>query len=168
MGQELFEKLQSMLGQESGPYQANDVVNPAMTRHWCEAMQDGNPLYTDEAYAKNSKFGGVIAPPQMAQTYCLPALWPPDDQEPNILGQLSKMMDDAGYAGVVATTTSHEYFAPMRPGDHISYGLKFMTASEEKKTSLGTGFFLTVEYSYTNQNGELVCKQPFTIFKFKI
>ncbi len=168
MSQEIYEKLKAMLGQETGPYQANDEINQPMVRHWCEAMQDGNPQYTDGAYAKSGKYGDTIVPPQMVQAYCLPALWPPEEGEPDILGVISKMTDDAGYVGVVATTTSHEYFAPMRIGDQISYSLKFLTVSEEKTTALGTGYFLTVEYCYSNQKGELVCKQLFTILKFRI
>jgi len=102
----------------------------------------------------------------MVQAYCIPPLWPkrvlPDPQAKAV-----RMMDEAGYAGVVATTTSQEYFKPMRPGDRLSYKLKFVSVSPEKTTRLGTGHFLTSEYTYTNQKGEVVCVQSFTILKFK-
>jgi acyl dehydratase len=168
MSQDLYNTLLSMLGEKTGPYPANDKVDEAMIRHWCEAMEDDNPLYTDEEYARKSKYGGIIAPPQMVQAYCVPRLWPPQEGPPDILRKLSNMTDDAGYAAVVATTTSHEYFAPLRPGDKINYTLKFITVSPEKKTRLGKGYFLTVVYTYSNQKNEVVCKQPFTIFKFKL
>lgn len=166
---ELYDKLQSMIGQVTGPYEANDEVNAPMIRHWCEAMQDGNPLYSDEEYAKNSKYGGIIAPPQMAQAYTVPRLWPSyEGREPNTLEILTELMDGSGFPYVVATTTSHEYHAPMKPGDKLSYTLEFSTASPQKTTGLGTGYFLTVVYTYKNQNDEVVCIQPFTIFKFKL
>ncbi len=169
MSDELYDKLQSMIGQVTGPYPANDEVNAPMIRHWCEAMQDGNPLYTDEEYAKNSKYGGIIAPPQMVQAYTVPCLWPADeDKVLNTLEILTELMDGSGFPYVVATTTSHEYFTPMLPGDKLSYTLEFASASPLKKTGLGQGYFLTVLYTYKNQNDEVVCKQPFTIFKFKL
>jgi len=166
MSQDIYERLQKMVGEEAGPFEAADEVNKAMIRHWCEAMEDANPLYSDENYAKKSRYGGVIAPPQMVQAYCIPPLWPkrvlPDPQAKAV-----RMMDEAGYGGVVATTTSQEYFKPMRLGDRLSYKLKFVSVSPEKTTRLGTGHFLTSEYTYTNQKGEVVCVQSFTILKFK-
>ena len=68
---------------------------------------------------------------------------------------------------MVATTTSHEYLKPIRPGDRISYKIKLVSVSDEKTTRLGTGCFITAEYTYYNQDGELVCRQPFTVMKFK-
>ena len=76
-------------------------------------------------------------------------------------------MMDAGYTGVVATSTSHEYFQPMRLGDRLGYTIKFVSVSPEKTTRLGTGHFLTSEYTYRNQNDEVVCIQPFTVLMFK-
>jgi acyl dehydratase len=166
MSQGVYEKLQAMIGEEAGPFEAPNEVNMAMIRHWCEAMEDANPLYSDEKYAKNTRYGGIIAPSQMVQAYCMPPLWPkrvmPDPQAKAV-----RMMDEAGYHGVVATTTSQEYFRPMRLGDRLSYKIKFISVSPEKTTRLGTGHFLTSEYTYTNQKGEVVCLQSFTILKFK-
>ena len=79
----VVEEVQAMVGQESERKPGNDEVNRAMIRHWCEAMEDGNPLYTDPEYAKNSKYGGIIAPPQMVQAYCVPPLWPRQEEGPD-------------------------------------------------------------------------------------
>jgi hypothetical protein len=49
MSQDVYEKVLAMVGQEAGPFEAPDEVNKPMIRHWCEAMQDGNPLYSDRA-----------------------------------------------------------------------------------------------------------------------
>lgn len=163
----IYDELKAMVGEEAGPFPGNDEVNKAMIRHWCEAMEDGNPLYTDEEYAKTTKYGGIIAPPQMVQAYCIPPLWPKRESAPDPLAKAVGKMDEAGYFGVVATTTTHEYFKPIRPGDSISYKIKLVNVSDEKTTRLGTGCFITAEYTYMNQNGEVVCKQPFTVMKFK-
>lgn len=166
MSQDIYEKLKAMVGEEAGPFEATDEVNRAMIRHWCEAMEDGNPLYSDEEYAKKSKYGGIIAPPQMAQVFCMAPLWPKKeltDPQANAV----RMMDEAGYFGVVATTTSQEYFRPLRLGDRLTYTLRLASVSPEKKTRVGIGHFITSEYTYRNQDGEVVCIQPFTVLKFK-
>jgi len=166
MSEGVYEKLQAMVGEEAGPFESPDGVNRAMIRHYCEAMEDGNPLYSDDDYAKKSKYGGVIAPPQMVQAFCMPPLWPKREM-PDPLARAVQMMDEAGYYGVVATTTSQEYFKPMKPGDKLSYTIKLVSVSPEKTTRLGTGHFITSEYTYRSQDGEVVCIQPFTVLKFK-
>jgi len=148
MSQDVYEKVLAMVGQEAGPFEAPDEVNKPMIRHWCEAMQDGNPLYSDEEYARQGRHGGVVAPP--------------DPQ-----GNAVMMMIEAGFSGVVATTTSQEYFKPLRLGDRLNHTIKFVSISPEKATRLGTGHFLTSEYTYRNQNDEVVCVQPFTVLMFK-
>ncbi len=163
---DVYNKLQAMVGEEAGPFDSPDGVNSAMIRHWCEAMQDGNPLYKDEEYASKGKHGGIVAPPQMVQAFCMPPLWPKREMS-DPQARAVQMMDEAGYYGVVATTTSQEYFRPMKPGDKLSYTIKLVSVSAEKATRLGTGHFITSEYTYRNQNGEVVCVQPFTVLKFK-
>jgi acyl dehydratase len=163
----LYEDLQAMVGEEAGPFDSNDEINKAMIRHWCEAMEDGNPLYTDEEYAKTTEFGGIIAPPQMPQAYCVPPLWPIEDLPPHPMAKAVGLAREAGYFGIVATSTSQEYFGPMRLGDKLNYKIKLTEVSPEKTTRMGTGFFITNEYFYFNQKGELICRQPFIIFQFK-
>jgi hypothetical protein len=43
-----------------------------MIRHWAAAMEDQNPVYTDAAFAAASRFGGIVAPPLMLQTWTMP------------------------------------------------------------------------------------------------
>ena len=46
MGEEFYEELKADVGREGERLVAADEVCKPMIRHWCEAMQDGNPLYT--------------------------------------------------------------------------------------------------------------------------
>ena len=166
MSEGVYEKVLAMVGEEAGPFMAVNEVNRPMIRHWCEAMQDGNPLYNDDEYARQNRYGGIIAPPQMVQALCMAPLWPKVERN-DPMGKSVRMMMDAGYSGVVATTTSQEYFRPMRLGDQLSFTLKFVSMSPEKTTRLGTGHFLTWEYTYRNQDSDIVCIQPFTVLMFK-
>ena len=42
-----------------------------MIRHWCDAMGDRNPVYTDAEAAANSVHKGIVAPPTMLQAWTL-------------------------------------------------------------------------------------------------
>jgi acyl dehydratase len=163
----LYDDLTALVGEESEAKRGVDKVNEAMIRHWCEAMQDGNPLYTDEKLAKKSEYKSIIAPPQMVQAYTMSPKWPIKDEKLDVLGTAVKTAANAGYFGVVATNTTQEYFEPMRPGDRISLKVKLASVSPEKNTRLGKGFFVTADFTYTNQDEKVVCVQSFTVYLFK-
>lgn len=164
---DVLEELQATVGQESELQVCKDDVDRSMIRHWCEAMEDGNPLYTDEEYAKRSKYGGIIAPPQMVQAFSTPPLWPKREAIPDPFAQAVKKLGDAGYFGIVATTTTQKYHRPMRLGDRLRFKTKLAAVSPEKTTRIGTGHFVTAEYTYVNQRDEVVCVQSFTVLTFK-
>jgi len=63
-------RLQSFVGRELGaPLVARDPVNESMIRHWCDAVGDANPVYTDPDAAATSVHACVVAPPTMLQTW---------------------------------------------------------------------------------------------------
>lgn len=143
-----------------------DKVCKQMIRHWCEVMQDTNPLYQDEEYASQSKYGGIIAPPTQVQVYTMTPLWPEVDRPPTPQELIVKLLDDHGYNSIVATGQEQEYFAAMKPGDEISYTISVKEVSPQKKTARGPGYFVTFLYAYVNQNDEKVCDQTFTILAY--
>ncbi|MBW2286286.1 MAG: MaoC family dehydratase N-terminal domain-containing protein, partial [Deltaproteobacteria bacterium] len=65
---ELRERLEAYVGKSMGPPAvAPDPVNVPMIRHWVDALSDRNPVYLDDEFAANSRFGGIVAPPAMLQ-----------------------------------------------------------------------------------------------------
>ena len=44
-------------------------VTPDATRHFAYGYGDDNPLYCDPEYGKDTRWGGLIAPPNF--TYCM-------------------------------------------------------------------------------------------------
>lgn len=168
MGQEFYEELKADIGREGERLVAEDEVCKPMIRHWCEAMQDGNPLYNDEEYASKSKYGGVIAPPQMILTWTMPPLWPPVERPPHPFEQFLKKMDEAGFYGILITNVAQKYLKPLYPGDRINFTYKVTDVSPEKKTSLGAGHFITATFIFNNQKGETVGTQSLTVLKYRI
>jgi len=175
-----FEELRRALLALEGPQVVGpDAVSKEMIRHWCEAHDDANPLYTDEKYAKESRYGGIIAPPQMIQGWTFPPLWPDgqemqwrhpeiaSDREPMVSEQVYAKCNEAGYLGTMAVSTSLEFFEPLHPGDRVTRSMKVVDVTPEKQTRAGIGPFVTFLFTDTNQKGELVCKQTVTVFKFK-
>lgn len=168
MSQEFYEELKALVGEEGEWRTALDEVCKPMIRHWCAAMQDGNPLYTNDEYAKQSKYGSIIAPPTMMLTWPMPPLWPPREEPPHPFERFLEKLDKAGFLGILVTNVSQKYLGPLFPGDRVTYTYKVADVSPEKKTALGPGHFVTASFVFKNQKGETVGTQSFTVLKYKI
>ena len=60
-GENIPQDLKNAIGIESSPLD-NDIEKGAIKR-FAEAIEDSNPIYTDESYAKKLNYRSVVAPP---------------------------------------------------------------------------------------------------------
>lgn len=167
---ELEAKLETYVGKASGPPSpAPDPVNEAMIRHWCEAMGDRLPVYTDAAAAARSVHGGIVAPPTMLQAWILRgiAMASPMDEYDDGQLQIGRLLVEAGYPSVVATNCEQEYTRYLRPGDRLVAETVFESISEQKATALGIGYFIDTRTTFRDQNGDEVGWMTFRILRFK-
>lgn len=167
---ELEAKLATFVGQQTGPASIGpDLVNEPMIRHWCEAMGDRLPVYTDEEAAKGSAHGGIVAPPTMLQAWILRGFSTTDAAQQSDDKQLAlhRLLGDAGYPSVVATNCEQEYARYLRPGDQISATTVIESISGEKATGLGVGYFIDTRTHFRDRKGEEVGWMTFRVLKFK-
>lgn len=157
------------VGKAVGPVEmARDRVNEPMIRHWCEAMGDTDPVYTDEETAGKSVHGGIVAPPTMLQAWMLKGYEMALDTEPEDLQEeLHALFDEHGYTGVVATNCEQGYTRYLRPGDRVSSTMTIEAISEEKATAVGIGYFVETRTTFLDQDDEEVGWMTFRVLKFK-
>jgi acyl dehydratase len=143
-----------------------------MMRHWVDAFADHNPVYLDAGFAAKTRFGGIVAPPAMLQTWTM--------GRPELIGIAERggsagelaadsplqRLTDAGFAGTRATNSELYFDRYLRVGDELSSSTALESVSERKTTSLGTGYFVTWVTSYVDAFGKAVGSQRFRIFKF--
>ena len=167
------EGLEQYVGKPMGPpSEAPDPVNVPMIRHWVDALDDRNPVYLDPEIAATTRFGGIVAPPAMLQTWGMP--------RPKIQGIAERggapseirsdnpirALDAAGYVGTLATNSELEFVRYLRPGDRLQQSSEVESISPRKTTALGKGYFLTWVTTYSADDGEIVGRQRFRILKF--
>ena len=168
--QELERQLKAFVGLQIGPPKvAPEPINEPMIRHWCEAMGDRNPVYTDPDAAGRSVHQGIVAPPTMIQGWTLlgiemadPATMRRDKQT-----ELHALLSEHGYTSVVATNCDQSYPRYLRPGDRITTTTVIEAISEEKATALGIGYFINTRDVYRDQHGEEIGSMLFRVLKFK-
>ena len=167
MSQTLYEELRALVGTEGPVITTVDEVCKPMIRHWCEAMQDGNPLYTDEEYARKSSYGSIIAPPTMMLSWSFVPLWPPREPPHGPLDEAMDKLDKAGFTQIIITGSTQRYDRPLLPGDRVCFSYTVDKVTEEKQTALGAGHFITSTFTYKNQKGEPVGTQVLTMLKYR-
>lgn len=165
--------LRALIGKPVGaPSLAPDPVNQPMIRHWAAAMEDHNPVYTDPGFAAGSRFGGIVAPPMMLQTWTMatPRITgirerggAPVDFGQNPLTPL----DQAGFIATLATNSELEIVRYLRLGEVITSTMEIASVSERKQTRLGPGYFVTWITTYRDEQRGVVGRQTFCILKFK-
>ncbi len=152
-------------------YVGKPPVNVPMIRHWVDAFDDRNPVYLDGAFAARTRFGAIVAPPAMLQTWTM--------ARPKIAGIAERggapmeitsdnaisALNAAGFTGTLATNSELEFVRYLRPGDLLSTTNEVESISPCKTTGLGQGYFVTWVTTYT-VDGEVVGRQLFRVFKF--
>ena len=165
--------MRALIGQPIGsPSVAPDPVNQPMIRHWVTALEDHNPVYTDPASAVASRFGGIVAPPLMLQTWTMAT--------PKISGIAERggapveggknpltPLDEAGFVATLATNSEFEIVRYLRLGEVITSTMVIESVSDRKQTRLGPGHFITWVTTFRDERGEVVGRQMFRILKFK-
>jgi acyl dehydratase len=153
---------------ESEPEPAPLVVSEYLIRHWCEALEDGNPLYLDEAFARGQGLPGVVAPPGAIMTALTMPFrwpWPPDRREP--MPHIHYLVKEAlGLPVGIITDIDIEYGERPQIGDRISVSQRLVSVSPWKKTKVGEGHFWTMERTYRNQFGQVLARETMTAFGY--
>ena len=126
---------------EPGMYE----IEKGMIRRFVQAIDDQNPLWQDEEYARKSQYGGIIAPPHFILTI-------------GFEQAQQKMVTLMPGAGRLHGGTELEHYQPVRPGDTITVSGKIAQVRERESSKLGKMVFVTFDMSYKNQRQELVAK----------
>ena len=171
----LDDELQALIGQpvgRGGPSVGPDPVNQPMIRHWAAAFGDDNPVYVDPMAAARSRFGEIVAPPLMLQTWTMPTpllagIAERGGSPVELEGETAlSVLDRAGYVGTLATNSEFKIVRYLHLGEVVSATTVFESISEEKQTRMGRGRFVTWVTTYTVPPDEVVGRQTLRILKF--
>ena len=131
-------------------------VEKGVIKKFADAIGDLNPLYWDEEYAKNSRYGGIIAPPGF---WGWPVKWKGampimSELREEVVATISK----AGYPRGLDGGIEYEFFFPVRAGDILAAVPK-IKAIYEREGKTGNMVFTVLETTYLNQDNVLVGKE---------
>lgn len=138
----LTDEIRAQIGNEKTG--APELVEVNMIKEWAKAVawpDPPNPLYTDEAFARKTRFKGIIAPPMFFTRL-----------GHGLAGQVAKLPPAKATANGEG---EHEPLQIIRPGDYITTTCRFADAYE-KRGKAGRLLFVTYHYTFRNQLNEVV------------
>lgn len=148
------EELRNKIGIEGEPEVYE--IEKGMIRRFVLAIDDPNPLWQDEEYARKSRYGGIIAPPTFVLTVGFDELQ-------------RQVLESVPYGGILHASTELECFQPVSPGEAITVIAKIANIRERQRSRMGKMVFVTLDITYKNQRQEMVarCQQVFIGYKIE-
>jgi acyl dehydratase len=141
--EEKIAELKKRLGVVWRPRQPyfNTAATKDAIRHFCHGIGDTNPLFTDEEYARKTKYGRLVAPP----CFLYSVYWPAQGR---------------GMPGIHAWHSGDdwEFYHPILEDDEITYTNTLVDVQEKESKMAGKTVIQYHEIKYMNQRGELVAK----------
>ena len=140
-----IDELKARIGEEGEPKVYE--IEKGMIQRFVQAIDDPNPLWQDEEYARKSQYGGIIAPPTLI----------PIIGFEQIEKQVSQLIPNGT---ILHGATELECYQPIRPGEFLTVTTKIANV-RERQGKMGKMAFITFENTYKNQRQELVarCRQ---------
>jgi acyl dehydratase len=154
----LTPELKARIGDEV-VYASPDELGRAAIRYFALATGDDNPLYLDEAYAKEHGHPSVIAPPTLV---CETNQFVPGPRDGD--GYLTQMFElDVPGTRQIRGGNEYEFFRPVLPTDRITITWRLEDMAE-RTTSAGVEMLVVKSVAtYTNQDGEQLARNTETI-----
>jgi len=154
----LTDELKSWIGREAH-YPAREELGRASIRYFALALDDDNPLYLDDAFAKKAGYPSVIAPPTLiceSNQYV--------HQAPNADGYIGHEWHlPVANARLIRAGNDYEFMRPLLPADRISVTWTLESIVEKPSSRGGTQLFVSSVGRYLDAKGEVVAVNRETI-----
>ena len=136
------------IGQKSAPTTV-EVEKGAIIK-FAQAIEDDNPIYNDEKAARESRYGGLIAPPTFLRSVGV------DRPEYPFEMPFNRLLDGG---------SDWEYFHPIRVGDRIT-AISEIADINERTGRMGLMIITSIVVTYRNQFDQIAAKQTNTSIRY--
>ena len=134
----------------------NSEVTRDNVKNFADGLGDNNPLWTDEEYAKRSRFGAITAPPTFLYTVN-------HGTNPVRLGTISIPIRNMAYMYAGA---EWEFFQPISLGDRFIVKGKSLDIVRRQTKTLGEVLFARGQAIFLNQRMEVLGSVVTTMYHF--
>ena len=149
-----LERARLLIGYDEASSQRQQftVASEDSIRAFAMSFGSDNPLYCDPDYARNTRWGGLVAPGTMAVSMGAPLR---GDPRPDHIARAKRHL----FQGIhqLHSGNQWEWYGPIRPGDRL-YRFGGQESLEVKKSEFAGRSVIRVQRDVVmNQNAEIVC-----------
>ena len=171
----LTPEVKALIGAAGEPQACWEPVERSEIRRFAQAVMDDDPIFWNDAYAKATRYGGIVAPPLFP---LFAHRRPPGSPDP--LAEAAINQDFDGSAGLLTTGlppvplpklprllnggNEVEFYQLPKLGDRITAHSKYLDIYEKSGRS-GTMVFIVIETRYTNQREALLMVSRVTLIR---
>lgn len=159
-----YEEGLAMVGSVAPPRVGALEVSEALIQLFCATTEDANASYWDREFAAK-RWGGIIAPPAMLMTWVSDLFWRPDATGTRPLRPMSLRVPLPG-RDTINSRQSAEIKRPAMVGERLAAHERLEAISEEKRTHLGIGHFVTTAFDVKRLDGDHVATVRNTVLRF--
>ena len=146
----ITDEIRAAIGMQSEP--AVIEIEKGMIKKFAEAVEDLNPLWQDEEYARNARYGGIVAPPGFFMTVMM-------------RGERVEFPFQLPFTRVLDGGGEWEFLKPIRPGDVLTVVNRFADIFEREGRT-GKMVFMVTETTWRNQRNEVVARGKSTLINY--
>ncbi|MEE2033113.1 FAS1-like dehydratase domain-containing protein [Rhodococcus chondri] len=143
------------VGKPVGGGQLWDPCSTSDIRRWAMAMDNPNPIHWNEKFARESRFGGLVAPQSIAV-----ALDYGHGAAPACVGHIPNSHL------IFGGEEWWFYGVPVRPGDKLFQERRFHDYKVTETKFAGPTMFSRGDTTHTNQHGALVARERSTAIRY--
>ena len=154
----LTDELRAWIGREV-TYSAPEEIGRASIRYFALAIDDDNPLYFDEGYARAAGYESVVAP---ATFVCETSQYA--HRAPDRDGYMGHVWDlPIQNCRMIRGGHEYEFFRPVLPEDRINVTWRLEDISEHNSSRGGSMLVVISSATYSNNKGELLARNCETL-----
>ena len=149
------EEGRAWIGRSSEPRPAEAPVCEAMIRNYCALVEDANPAYWEHG----------VSPPGLLMAYGFPTPWRPGGRAAT---NLFAMRVPLPGRHIINVSTDTEFHRHATIGDRVRVADEVVDVSEEKRTRLGEGHFITTRSTYRLDDGDELATNVNVLFRYDV
>ncbi len=154
----LNDKLRAMIGKQVH-YESREPIGRASIRYFAIALDDDNPLYRDEHYARAAGHADIVAPPTFVCETCQTV-----DAKPDPDGYIGHDWHlPIGNCRLIRAGNDYSFERPVLASDQISAIWTLESIVEKPSSRGGTQLFIQSVARYTDAQGKLVATNRETL-----
>lgn len=152
------------VGREAEKVYGKYPVEYEPIRRHCQMVKNTNPLFLDDEYAKEGKYGNVICPPTAIPIFSIPGRLPPTRKPRISVTDMGLPLVGSGFTNL---SRELEFYKPVRVGDRLSSRTRVADLFIKRTRLDPESLWIVSEDIIANQKDEVVCIVRNTLLNYR-